>query len=212
MKTEQHAFGAIELIGVLAIIAILTALLLPRLSRNPNQAGIPDVLPAVNEAHITEAVFAVQSLEAAVTAHLAQFGSLGSFNGTPASVSGTYDKFSQVLLSEGIIERPFDLRLGTNSFLRLVNVSGLAATTPVDGLNGAYDLNGQGKNNVVGAAYVVEAVIPGVTEGEARALNDRLDGPRLGAPPGSEDLLGRVIYDKAGADGRTEVHIHIFHK
>jgi hypothetical protein len=206
---NQRAFSAIELIGVLAIVAILTALLLPRLSRTSNK---PDVMQTLNEAHITEALFAVQSLEAAVTAHLGQFGSLASFNGSPATFSGTYDKFSQVLLSEGLIERPFDVRLGTNSFLRLVNTSGLTAATPVDCLNGAYDLDGGGRNSVVGAAFVVEAIIPGVTEQEARALNDRLDGPRLAAPAGSDDLLGRVIYRKPGPDGRTDLHIHILHK
>jgi prepilin-type N-terminal cleavage/methylation domain-containing protein len=206
---NQRAFSLIELIGVLAILAMLTALLLPRLSGKHQSA--PDVIRTMNEAHITEAMIAVQSIEPIINTHIAQFGSLGSFNGAPAA-SGTYDNFSQILIKEGVLERPFGVSLGSSSFLRLIGTSGLTATTPVDGLNGAYDLDGDGKNDVVGAAFVVEAVILGVKEAEAMALNDRLDGPRLAAINGGDDLLGRVIYRKAGADGLTEVHVHIMHK
>jgi type II secretory pathway pseudopilin PulG len=206
---DRRAFSAIELVGVLAILAILTALLLPRLTRNSNK---PNVIQTINEAHITEVALAVQSLEAAATAHLAQYGSLGSFAGSPATFSGNYDRFSQVLLSEGLIERPFDVRLGTNSFLRLINATGLTATTPVDGANGAYDLDGSGKNKVVGAAFVLEAIIQGVSEAEASAINARLDGQRLAAPAGKNDLSGRVMYRAVGIDGRTELHIHILNK
>jgi hypothetical protein len=206
---QQRAFSAVELIGVLAIIAILTALLLPRISHHVTKE---EVVQTAGLAHLTETVVAIQTIEGVINAHLAQFGSLGSFNGAPPTVSGSYDNFSQVLLREGLMERPFGVTLGTNSFLRLLNASGLTATTPVDGRNGAYDLHGDGRNNVVGAAFVVEAIIAGVTEQEARAINDRLDGPRLSAPAGSDDWLGRAIYRQMGADGRTELHIHILHK
>jgi hypothetical protein len=206
---SQRAFSAIELIGVMAILAILTILLLPQITR---RTGKPDVFQTVNDAHVIEAVVAIQSIQAAATAHLAQFGSLASLNGTPLSFSGAYDKFGQVLLTEGIIERPFALRLGTNAFLRLVNVSGLSAGSPVNGSSGAYDLNGDGKNAVVGASFVLEAVIPAVSEAEARAMNDRLDGPSLGASPGTSDVLGRVIYRSAGSTGLTELHIYVVRK
>jgi hypothetical protein len=102
--------------------------------------------------------------------------------------------------------------MGTNASVRLVNVSGLSSGSAVDGVNGAYDLRGDGRNDVVGASFVLEAVIPAVTEAEARALNDRLDGPPLGAGPGADDLRGRVVYRRAGPGGHTELHIHIMHK
>ena len=204
---NQRAVSVIELIGVLAILAILTALLLPRISRTVDK---PDVVQTVNDAHLTEALVAVQTIQAAATMHLVQFGSLASLNGTPLTFSGTYDTFSQVLLSEGLIERPFATRLGSNAFLRLVNVLGLSPATAVDGLNGAFDLDGDGKNDVIGASFLLEAVIPGVTVAEARALNDRLDGPQPN--PGANDLTGRVIYRNAELDGHTEVHIYITRK
>src|SRR5579863_1540064 len=93
--------------------------------------------------------------------------------------------------------------------VRLVKVSGYSPATVVNGTNGAYDLDGDGKNDVLGASFVVEAVLPGVDESEARALNDRVDGPSLGATLSGDDFMGHVIYRKAGPDGRTEVHMFI---
>jgi type II secretory pathway pseudopilin PulG len=208
-RMSQRAFSAVELIGVMAILAILTALLLPQITRKTSKR---DVFQTVNDAHVIEAVVAIQSIQAAATTHLTQFGSLASLNGTPLTFTGAYDKFGQVLLTEGIIERPFGLSLGTNAFLRLVNVSGLSPGSPVNGTSGAYDLNGDGKNAVVGASYLLEAVIPAVTEAEARALNDRLDGPSLGSSPGTSDVLGRVIFQSAESNGHTEVHIYVTRK
>jgi hypothetical protein len=203
---SRSAFGAIELIGVLAILVILTALLFPRLSR---KANAPDPIQTVSEAKVIEASIAIQSLQSAITAHLAQFGGLASQNGTALTFTQSYDQFGQVLLSEGLIEKPFAVRLGTSSRVCLLRVSGLSFASPVDAFNGAYDLNGKGRNEVVGEALVAEAVISGVSEAGAKALNDQVDGPQLAAAPGQDDLRGRVIYRKAGADGNTEVHVYL---
>jgi len=77
---------------------------------------------------------------------------------------------------------------------------------------GIYDLDSDGKSDMRGAAYTLEAVIPDVREVEARALNDRLDGPRLGAGEGKSDFVGRVIYPTAAPSGMTTVHIYLQHK
>ena len=203
---NRRGFGALELISVLAILAILTALVLPRVLRTTPPAQIPQT---VNEAHITQALAELQALEPAIAAHVAQSGSLASRNGTPLAFSDSYDNFGQVLLSEGVIERPFWFNLGTNTTLRLVKLASVSSGTQFDALNGLYDLDGDGHNDMVGAAFVLEATIAGVHEVEASALNDRLDGPRLGARPGENDLVGRVVYLVAGPDGVTTVHIYI---
>src|ERR1041384_6386781 len=121
-------------------------------------------------------------------------------------------KADLVLLSEGLLDRPFAVTMGTKALLRLADVSGLSATTVVDGVGGAYDLDGGGKNDVVGAAYVVEIVISGVTEAEAKAVNDRLDGSALGAKPSGNDLLGRVTSRQPTPGSPREVHIYITHQ
>jgi hypothetical protein len=207
---NRRAFGALELISVLAILAIVTALALPRVLqtlRAPQTAA-----ETVNDAHLTQVLAEIQSLQPAIAAHLAQFGSLASLNGTTLRFSDHYDNFGQVLLNEGLIERPFDLKVGTNATLRLVKISGISSGTEMNGSNGLYDLAGDGRNNMAGAGFVLEAVIPGLSQAEASALNDRLDGRRLGARSGQNDFIGRVVYPAASADGITTVHIYLAHK
>jgi hypothetical protein len=205
---RRQAFSVLELVGVLAILAILTALVLPRITR---VAQRQTTTQTINEALITEAVITLQSVNTALNAHLAQFGCLACQNGKPLVFPETYDGFSQVLLTEGFIEKPFQLSVSKACVLRLRNVSALTPVSAIDGLNGAYDLNGDGKNAVVGT-IVVEAVLPEVGEPEARALKDRIDGPRSRSGGANRDLSGRVIYLAPGSDGRTEVHIYLFHK
>src|SRR5689334_24360787 len=117
---SRRGFGAMELISVLAILAILTVLVLPRVLKitQTTQAASQ----TVNDAHLTQVFAQIHSLEPAIAAHLAQFGSLASLNGTPLNFPETYDNFGQVLLSEGLIERPFELKLGNNATLRLVKI------------------------------------------------------------------------------------------
>ena len=52
----------------------------------------------------------------------------------------------------------------------------------------------------------------GGCEKEARALNDALDGPGLGANPGEDDTRGKVTYRGGDAAQPREVHIYITHQ
>lgn len=65
---------------------------------------------------------------------------------------------------------------------------------------------------MAGASYVLEAVIRGVTEKEAKALNDALDGPALGANPGEDGSRGRVTYRGGDPAKPREVHIYVTHQ
>jgi prepilin-type N-terminal cleavage/methylation domain-containing protein len=145
-QESRHAFTLIELIGVLAVIAILAALLIPK------------VFDAISMARMNRAALSMGTIKGAVVEHYAKFGSLASSNGVPLVFTGTYTNFDSILLAEGFIDKPFNPRIGTNAFIRIVHVSGLTAGTDVDGSNGAYDLDGSGNNDVVGAAYTIDAV------------------------------------------------------
>jgi hypothetical protein len=203
------AFSAIELIGLLAVLVILATLILPRVWQ---PARIGTTIAAVNQAHIQQVVANLQALKTAVTEHRARFGSLASRNGTPFAVPASYDRYDTILLAEQLLDRPFAVNLGSGASVRLVNVSGLSTSSRVDSFGGAYDLDGRGANAISGAAFALETVISGVTEAEAKALNDALDGPALGAAPGEDDLRGRVIY--RGGNPRTprELHIYVTHQ
>jgi prepilin-type N-terminal cleavage/methylation domain-containing protein len=205
LRAGRGGFSFIELIGVLAILAILAALLLPRITNRANPAR---VVGAVNQAQVAQVLASIQAIKTAAAEHHARFGSLASRNGTPFAVPANYDHYDSILLSEQLLDRPFQARLGTGATVRLVNVSGRSVAHSVGFADGAYDLDGRGAG-LAGASYVLEAVISGVSENEARALNDALDGPALGANPGEDDFRGQVTYRGGGPAQPREVHIYI---
>ena len=205
-EDARAAFSLVELIGVLAILVILASLIIPRISK---QATVTRGVQAVRGAQILQVLTAVQALKTAATEHCARFGSLASRNGTPFAVATSYDNYDSILLSEQLLERPFAVRLGTRAVVRLVNVSGLSAANLAAGSAGVYYPDGGGPAGTAGASYLLEAVISGVAESEARALNDALDGPGLGANPGEGDRRGSVTYQGGTPADSREVHICI---
>jgi hypothetical protein len=193
----------------LAILLILTALLLPKLSRIFQKPAV--VFQTVDQGRVTQVSASIQGLETAIVSHLNTSPTLNSSGGTKLTFSDHYDSFGQVLLREGLLERPFSTALGTNSFVRLTAGSGLSGATPISPGNGAYDLDGEGHNDVVNCQYVVEAVICGLSEAEASAIDNQIDGPGLSGRTRSADLVGRVIYTKTDA-GQCEVHVYLARK
>lgn len=181
---KAAGFSFIELIGVVAVLVILACLIIPRVI-NRQQKSPATVRRTVDEARIANAVLAMESLKSAAMARYSETGSLGPV---------TNSSYDSQLLTGGFLSKPFDPELGTRSVVRLVNASALSSESPIFNTPGAYDLNGDGRNDVMGSHYVLETVIDGVTELEARALNDRLDGAALGGNVDSVDLKGRVIW------------------
>ena len=185
-KERRQAFTLIEMIGVLAVIAILAALLIPK------------VFEAINNSRINNAVVSYNTVKAACMDHYAKFGGMDKTTGgtavpagappggpTPTAGLAYYDA---VLLNEGFLDKPFLVKVGTNSYAHVVTT----ATT--------YDLAGNTTNSTLGASYVVEAVIQGVPAGDAKDISDRLDGsaPPLNAPAApADDITGRVKYSNA---------------
>jgi type II secretory pathway pseudopilin PulG len=205
----RGGFSFVELIGVLAILAILATLVIPRIAKRSSPAR---TLSAVNQAQVDQVLASIQSIKTAAAEHCARFGSLASRNGTAFSVPASFDNYDSILLSEQLLDRPFGVRLGTAATVRLVNVSGRSASRRLGFVEGAYDLDGRGAGGVAGASYLLEAVIRGVTEADAKALNDALDGPALGANPGQDDSRGKVTYRGGDPAQPREVHIYITHQ
>jgi hypothetical protein len=197
------------LIGVLAVLAILACLVLPRISHQANPARVAG---AVNQAQVDQVLVSVQAIKTAAAEHCARFGSLASRNGTPFAVPASFDRYDALLLSEQLLDQPFGVRLGTGATVRLLNVSGRSFGGSLGFVEGAYDLDGRGAGGMAGTSYVLEAVIAGVTENEAKALNDGLDGPALGANLGEDDSRGKVTYRGGDPAKPREVHIYITHQ
>jgi len=193
-RCPNHAFTLIEMIGVLAVIAVLAALLIPK------------IFESINNARISQAVLSCQTIKTATLEHYGKFSSLNSSNGVSLLVPNSgYDNFDAILLAEGLIDKPFFSTLAASSTIRLVSIP--PATGPI---TGAYDLDGDGSSDVAGAQYVVEARLINISLADARALNALLDGPSLGEDINGNDYAGRVIYAKPGSNPLI-VHIYITH-
>lgn len=203
------AFTLIEMIGVLAVIAILASMLIPK------------IFEAINSARINNTVQSYNAIKTGVLDHYGKYGAI-NFVGVPAPGGATtaaqlaaYD--TQVLLAESLIDKPFRSRVGTNWVIHAV--AGSAATIAPNAAagNGAYDLDGDAgaggtsANDAAPAAFVVEAVINAVATADAIEISERLDGPTLSVANGGADALGRVKY-AAPVGGLTDVYIYICHR
>ncbi len=199
-RSAKLGFTLIEMIGVLAVIAILAALLIPK------------IFDAINNARINNASVSYNSVKSAVADHYAKYGSfLATANGATLTLTNA-NPYDAVLLSEGFMDKPFAVKIGdgtTNTMIQAVAGVAVAA----DGSNSAYDLDGAGTNDTGPAGNtVIQAVITGVARADAQALNDRLDGALLGsgANAADADIKGRVKY-VATTDPVT-VYIYIAHR
>lgn len=199
-KAARLGFTLIEMIGVLAIIAVLAGLLLPR------------IFEAMNDARINSDAMGYNSVKSAAMGYFGKYGRFGDAAGTaytPAPVTAT--DWGAVLLTTGLIEKPFSSKIGgNNSLVEIIS----ATPDNVTGANSAYSMDGASvTNSTVGASIVVQVHLTGVDLSDARALSMRLDGELLSNTniAGGTDLKGKVKYD-FGADSTGEVYLYVIHK
>jgi prepilin-type N-terminal cleavage/methylation domain-containing protein len=194
---KAKAFTLIEMIGVLAVIAILAALLVPK------------VFSAINDARVSNACVSIETIKTATADHYGKYGKLNCLWGTnDLAIASITNYANMVLLTEELIDKPFSVKIGggdpsTNSVIALV------AGDPTPGNPGGYALDGGTVSSTANAAAVIEAVIYGVTAQDAKDLNDRIDGQAMGAAVGQEDKRGRVQY---AAGTSTTVYVYITHR
>src|SRR2546426_6175398 len=122
-RKSSQGFTLIEMIGVLAVIAILASMLIPK------------IFEAINSARINNTVQSYNAIKTAVMDHYGKYGSI-NYNGKTqlGIVAGdpqlaAYDKL--VLLPEALIDKPFIARVGTNWLVQVV--AGVSAVTAVVG-------------------------------------------------------------------------------
>ncbi len=210
MKTQPSShrksagFTLVEMIGVLAVIAILASMLVPR------------VFQAISDSKVNNAATSLNSLKAAVNEYYGKYGRFGQTNGV-VFASLPVNNWELTLLAEGIIEKPFAVRIGDGvvggvSGSRITVVAPAALATTAAATNSAYCFDGTATVNQATGSMLVEAVIPGVDPKDAKDLNDRLDGTALGAVLLLADTIGRVKYGVPNAAGTVDVHVYLAHK
>lgn len=197
-KRSKKGFTLIEMIGVLAVIAILAALLIPK------------IFEAINNARISSSALVCNTVKTAIADHYAKFGSLLSSNGIVITASEAAN-FDKILMAEGFLDKPFAVKISSDTTNRVQIVTGVGTNAP-SATGGNYDLDGDGTTDT-GGASVVEAVITDVVTKDAMELSRTVDGAPLSeVGPLVGDVKGRVVYTTPSAAGITTVHVYLTHR
>jgi len=216
---RNSGFSLVEMIGVLAIVAILASLLVPR------------VFSAINRAKINSSVLSVNTIKSAVIEAYSETGSFTDAGGNaldPSDLSNVTPFDDTVLLTRQLIDKPFTCKIG-------VEVAGsneheiildLPDAGQVTGTSVGFDFDANGTidhdndpntaqvpgNDVQNDQYVVYAKIPNVNSQDALDFSRALDGETLSAANSDSttaDLEGRVKYAAPGSDGVTDIYVYI---
>jgi len=216
VRTRRGGFTLVEMIGVLAIVAILSSLLVPR------------VFQAISDAKVNNAASRCTTTKAAVANYYGRYARIAGTNGSDLGISGTpgtiYEDWDlKCLVTEGYLDQPLAVGVGNGlmgasaggSRVHVVNIAGndansrpASGTTDID--KGAYNLDGNNATNDVVGHVLVEACIEGVDNQDAVDLSRRIDGAALSVPIGSNDEVGHVKY-YLGTNGVARVRVYLAH-
>jgi prepilin-type N-terminal cleavage/methylation domain-containing protein len=212
---KPRGFTLIEMIGVLAVIAILAAMLIPK------------IFEAVNNSRINNVAVTCATIKTAIADHYAKFGAI-PVDGTqtpPAILPIPLTAYDRYLIKEGFLDKPFAVKIGdgtTNASVVLSTCNNVSTVVPVPSGNtvggvvtdAEFNLTGiAGTANEVLGQIVAYAVIPGVLPADALALSLRIDGSSLSeAVIGTPDQRGRVKYTAPDQSGLMTVYVYLAHR
>jgi len=204
-------FTLIEIIGMVVVIAILAAVLTPR------------VVSVIARGRVNATAQSLGSLKTATADYIAKNGSVPPRAGTgSANAAITVGRFDSDLVAGGFLEKLFACSIGsqTNDVSALngrthvramTSVSAAAVTTPTataGGDNFDLDRNDTTADFTTGQ-MVVAAFIPHASISDAIALNKILDGDDNTGT--GADITGRCVYSAAASDNTVTIYVYIAH-
>lgn len=217
---KDQGFTLVEMIGVLAIIAILIALLLPK------------VFQLIASSNARSLAAAVRTYETSVISYFAHVGSVYPLNaaGVPTAEATGLSTAAISLPARLTLDITDPLNVGTNQWVRFrgpyaekfnsANSPGVGATiamptapavalaTATTGTNIGWDLKGDdGNSDLATGAQVAYLQITGVTVGDANEIDGIIDAG-IGATAAERELRGRVKYDTAS----SQLFIYLAHR
>lgn len=217
---RRRGLTLIEMIGLLAIITILAAVLLPR------------VMGALARGRVSSTAQALGGLRSAVNEYLVRTNTLplraGYDSSTPFATAGRFDAD---LLKAGLIDRLFTTSMASQgdqngggcsasanlgALLESPHVrcaaGGASDLEPVTNMISSvnFDLDRNGTGDLADTVMVVYAYLPGVPLTEAVQLNQLLDGDAPTA--GTAELAGRCIQSAVGDNRRVTVYVYLGHR
>jgi prepilin-type N-terminal cleavage/methylation domain-containing protein len=207
---KNPGFTLIEIIGVVAVIAILAAVLTPR------------VVSVIARGKVNATAQSLGSLKSATADYIGKNGSVPLRAGTGATNAAVATgRFDADLIAGGFTEKLFSCSVGNQTFdssaltgrthvRTLTAVSAAAVATPtatVGGDNFNLDRDTATADFTTGQT-VATAFIPAVSLTDAVALNKILDGDDNTGT--GADTTGRCMYSD-GAGGTVTVYVYIAH-
>jgi len=207
---KPSAFTLIEIIGVVAVIAILAAVLTPR------------VVSVIARGKVNATAQSLGSLKSATADYIGKNGSVPLRAGTGATNAAVAaGRFDADLIAGGFTEKLFSCSIGTQLFdnsaltgrvhVRTLTATAAAAVTAptatVGGDNFNLDRDASTADFTAGQT-VVTTFIPGVALADAIALNKILDGDDNTGT--AADSTGRCMYSD-GTGGTVTVYVYVAH-
>ncbi|WP_447969424.1 type II secretion system protein [Nitrospira sp. M1] len=206
---KEQGFTLIEMIGVLAVIAILVALLLPK------------VFEIMAESRANALVAAVRTYETAVVDYYSDMSTLLPLDagGTPTAEGTGLSTEDTSLGARLTLDVNDALNTGANSWTRFrgpylakfissvppglgTQVAMPTSSTPVayntatDGTNVGWDLNNDGGSDIPTTANVVYVIFTGISDADFEKVDAIID-PGIGASTAERVVRGRAKYDAA---------------